>query len=124
MEGLLALDEEVPDDLLPAYVHGLLVTARGERARDFVTARAASLPAATATAVGWSCYRHPAYDLAYPLFAAAFAANMHNIKFLRAIETAADRVGKLAELIELFERHAADHKPLYGRARALRLRSR
>lgn len=124
VDGLLALDEEVPDDILPAYVLGLLVTARVDRAREFVTARAASLPAPTATAIAWNCYRHPAFDLAYPLFAAAFAANMRNIKFLRAIETAADRIGKLPELIELFEHHAADHKPLYGRARTLRLRSR
>jgi tetratricopeptide (TPR) repeat protein len=124
VEGLLALDEEVPEDILPAYVLGLLVTARGDRARDFVTARAAALPAATATAIGWNCYRHPAYDLAYPLFAAAFAANMRNIKFLRAIETAADRIGKLPELIQLFEQHAPDHRPLYGRARTLRLRIR
>ncbi len=123
VEGLLALDEEVPDDILPAYVRGLLVTARGERARDFVTARAALLPAATATAIGWNCYRHAAYDLAYALFAAAFAANMHNIKFLSAIETAAHRIGKVTELIQLFELHAADHKPLYGRARTLRLRA-
>jgi tetratricopeptide (TPR) repeat protein len=124
VDGLGALGEEVPDGILPAYVHGLLVTARIDRARQFIAERAATLPGATAIAIAWNCYRHPAYDLAYPLFAAAFAANMRNIKFLRAIETAADRIGKLPELIELFEQHAAEHKPLYGRAKALRLRCR
>ncbi len=124
VETLMELGEEVSDDLLPDYIESLLETAQGGKARDIVLKRLPRLDARSAARIAWVCYHLQAYDLALQLFQCASPENRTNFKFIAAMETSADRCGRIDELIRLYNAYASDDKRLYGRIRRLKSRVR
>ena len=61
--------------------------------------------------------------MALELFLIAFDANRGNVKFLSAIEFAAVRSGRPADLIRIYEARANEDRHLFGRLRSLRRRA-
>lgn len=112
---LLEFGEELPESVLTQYVEALFRTGKAAEVRQFVAERRPNLSPQAATGAGWICYRYQAYDLAMELFSATLRINHRNVKFLSAIEFAANRSGKLADLIQLYESFALEHRHLFGR---------
>ncbi len=119
MELMQALGEGPPEEMIPEYVRSLLTTGQGAKARDYVSRESAAWSTRTLRSVAWDCHHLQAYDLATPLFLEVFSEEKHNVKFLAALEKAADRCGKLEELIAHLEAHAPEDKRLYGRLNKL-----
>lgn len=119
VDALLELGEEVPVDLLPAYLENLLSTGQGVLAREFVYQRLAGLDIVLAGKLGWVCHKTKAHDLTLELFLRAFPANLHYVKFLNTLEFVAGRCSRLGELIDLYEAFAEQEHSLYGRQKTL-----
>jgi tetratricopeptide (TPR) repeat protein len=124
VETLAALGEEVPIDILPEYVEGLLRAGQGGRAREVVAACETSLDARTATRLAWACHRLQAADLACRLFLRALQGNLHSPKTLSALEGDAARAGRLAEVAEAYQALVDREPRLWGRLRRVRARLR
>jgi len=122
VELLQGLGEEIGDEMIPEYVHSLLATGQGKKARAYVQQQRAGWALQTLRSVAWKCHHLQAFDLATTLFLEIFPQEKVNVKFLTALEKAADRCGRLELLIEQYQAHAADDKRLYGRARRLQQR--
>jgi len=119
VESLQGMGESVPEHLFPGYVRRLFETGLGPRAREEIGARMRALEPRTAVQVAWICYRAQAYDLACALFLERLEANAGDVKYLRALEAAARRSGRLEELKDTYRRLAPHARNLYGRLRAL-----
>ncbi|MEW6367842.1 MAG: tetratricopeptide repeat protein [Acidobacteriota bacterium] len=124
VETLIDLGEDVSPAVLPEYLETLLRTGQGSKARAIVQQRVQDMDARLATRLAWTCYSLQAYDMALQLFMKSFAENRTNFKFLAAIEAAADRCGRLQELIRLYRANAAEVRSLYGRIQRLDKRLR
>lgn len=116
VEELAELGEAPAPELVPEYVRALLVSGEVDRARAFLAERADELPSRTVTKCAWEIYRLQAHDLALELFLRVLAENARNAKFLAALEAAARRSGRLADLAAAYRERAALHPPLHGRA--------
>lgn len=119
LDALEAWGEPVPEHLLAGYVDALLKTGQGGRARAIVAPLKASLSARAALQAAWAAHRMQAFDLSFELFVIGFRANRSNTKFLSALERAAKKCGKTAELLELYGAQAPESKNLYGRIKSL-----
>lgn len=119
---LLEFGEEIAEALVPQYLEALFRTGQGPQVRAFIGQRGRSLSVPLAASAGWVCYRYQAYDLAFELFTSALATNLTNAKYLSALEFAASRAGRIADLIRLYESHTDLDARLYGRLRNLRRR--
>ena len=115
VDMLLDLDEEVPVEMLPAYLQNLLESGQGKLARQFVLKHQTQFDEKTAASLGWICYRLQAYDLAMNLFIHGLAKRSNDVKFLSALEASARHCQRVEELIEQYESKAPDAKRLYGR---------
>lgn len=122
-DQLLEFGEELAEAIVPQYVEALFRTGRPAELRNFISQRRATLRPQLAAATAWVCYRYQAYDLAFDLFTTAFPANVTNVKFLSAMEFAATRSGRIAEIIRLYTAHASEDRRLFGRAQKLSRRS-
>ncbi|MBI4584797.1 MAG: tetratricopeptide repeat protein [Planctomycetes bacterium] len=122
VSSLTGLGEEVPEDLLPQYVEALLKRGESTAVRDFIQKRQAGWSARAARSVGWICYRLQAYDLAMDLFLKIFRENRGDAKFLSALEAAAKRCGRLAELLPVYGAQVQDDKRFYSRIRSVKSR--
>jgi tetratricopeptide (TPR) repeat protein len=120
VEALAELGEQVSEPVLAAYVEALLREGRGAEVRAVVRARAPTLSARGARALAWTTYKQQAYDLAFDLFAAAFAGGVSDDKQLSAFESAARKAGRVADLIALYEQAAPQRPALHGRIRKLK----
>jgi tetratricopeptide (TPR) repeat protein len=120
VEELAGLGEQVSESVLAEYIEGLLREGRGAEVRIVVHERAPSLTARGARSLAWKTYKLQAYDIAFELFAAAFAAGVSDDKQLSAFESAARKSGRVADLIALYEQAAPQRPPLYGRIRKLK----
>jgi tetratricopeptide (TPR) repeat protein len=120
VEALAELGEPVSESVLTEYVEALLHEGRGAEVRAVVRERAPSLSARGARSLAWKTYKLQAYDLAFELFAVAFAAGISDDKQLSAFESAAKKSGRLMDLIAVYEQAAAQRPPLYGRIRKLK----
>lgn len=118
VEALAELGEQVPDPVLAEYVEALLRDGRGAEVRTLVRARMPALSTRDARSLAWKTYKLQAYDVAFELFAAAFAGC--DDKQLSAIEAAAKKSGRVADLIALYEGAAPQRRSLYGRIRKLK----
>jgi tetratricopeptide (TPR) repeat protein len=118
VEALTELGEQVSEPVLAEYVEALLRDGRGAEVRALVRARLPALSARGARALAWKTYKLQAYDVAFELFAAAFAGC--DDKQLSALEAAAKRSGRVADLIALYEGAAPQRPALYGRIRKLK----
>jgi tetratricopeptide (TPR) repeat protein len=122
LETLRELNEEIPEELLPQFVEALIKQGRTPEVRRFLETNRERLTPGPCTRIGWTCYRLQAHDLALDLFLRAFRENRGNFKFLAALERAADRCGRVSELLELYAEHAPEERRLYGRIRTLQSR--
>jgi tetratricopeptide (TPR) repeat protein len=118
VEALTELGEQVSESVLAEYVEALLREGRGAEVRTLVRDRMPALTVRGARSLAWKAYKLQAYDVAFELFAAAFAGC--DDKQLSAIEAAAKRSGRLADLVALYEAAAPQRRPLYGRIRKLK----
>ena len=119
-EGMLEFGEDVSDLVVPQYLDALFRTGRRSEVQQFLAQRAAGFETRLATSSAWVCYHNQAYDLAFDLFVSAFASNCGNVKFLAALDCAAKRSGRVAQLIQLYEDEAQHDPRLYGRLKQLR----
>jgi tetratricopeptide (TPR) repeat protein len=123
--GTLAdLGEDVPAALFPEYVQKLFETGRTLEARQQITAKMGTLDAKTGSRVAWICYRAKAYDLACTLFLAHLRANLSYYKYLNALESAAERCGRIPQVLEAYRAYAAETPSLHGRSKSLARRSK
>jgi len=118
VEALAELGEQTSEPVLAEYVEALLRDGRGAEVRALVRARVAALSVRGARALAWKTYKLQAYDVAFELFAAAFAGC--DDKQLSALEAAAKKSGRVADLIALYEGAAPQRPSLYGRIRKLK----
>ena len=72
--------------------------------------------------LAWLCYRAQAFDLACDLFLCFLEANLANFKYLNTLEAAANKCGRLGELIESYEKFVSVAPKLHGRIRTLKKR--
>ncbi len=122
VETLRDLGEEVPADLMPEYVETLLRTGQGSQARAVVREGIGGYDMRLAASLAWVCHKLQAYDLALDLFLKAYPVNRTNHKFQSALETAAQRCGRIGDVITLYEVHAPEDKRLFGRIKNLQRR--
>ncbi len=115
VDTLLDLDEEVPVEMLPAYLQNLLESGQGKLARQFVLKHQEQFNEKTAASLGWICYQLQAYDLAMNLFIHGLANRTDDVKYLSALESAARHCHRVEELIEQYKSKAPDANRLYGR---------
>lgn len=122
VDTLLELDEEVPAEMLPAYIQNLLESGQGHLVRKFVAEHSEQIDEQAAVALAWICHRLQAYDLAVSLFTKGLPSRLSDVKYLSALESAARHCNRVDELIEQYEVLAPDEKRLYGRVRSLKKR--
>ena len=120
VDMLVALDEEIPPELLEAYIKGLLETGESRTARRFILERLDAFDAKTAVSLGWVCYHRQAFDLAMALFLKALPSKLDDVKFLSSLETSARHCNRVDDLLSCYETHAPTSKNLYGRSNRLR----
>jgi tetratricopeptide (TPR) repeat protein len=119
MGALADLGEEMPASLFPEYVQKLFETGQTPRAREEIAARMQKMDSRAAVRVAWVCYQAQAYDLACTLFLAHLDANKSNYKYLRALESAADKCGRLTEVAAAYKTFLPDARHFYGRWKSL-----
>ncbi len=122
VDTLLELDEEVPAEMLPAYIQNLLESGQGHLVRKFVAEHSEQIDEQAAVTLAWICHRLQAYDLAVSLFTKGLPSRLSDVKYLSALESAARHCNRVDELIEQYEVLAPDEKRLYGRVRSLKKR--
>ncbi len=120
VDMLVELDEEIPPELLDAYIKGLLETGESRTARRFILERLDAFDDKTAVSLGWICYHRQAFDLAMALFLKALPSSLSNVKFLSSLETSARHCNRVDDLLACYETHAPTSKNLYGRSQKLR----
>lgn len=113
MESLKEWGETVPPHLWPVYLSRLLELGEGAKARKLVAQ--GGLPMNQAIQAAWICYKAQAYDLAFELFRPNLSENLKQFKLLNAFEKAAEKCGRLREVIEDYEKLVCVHKTMYGR---------
>ncbi len=118
MESLKQWGETVPAHLLPVYISRLLELGEGAKARNLVAQ--SNFPLNQAIQAAWICYKARAYDLAFELFRPSLAENLKQFKFLNALENAAEKCGRLREVIEDYEKLVSVQSALYGRIAKLK----
>ena len=124
LETLQDLGEEIPPEVLPEYVDGLLRTGQGERAREVLAVREGSLDPRTLNQVAWVCHRLQAPDLACRLLLRCVASNLHSAKTLNALEGDAVRAGRLTDVIAAYRSLVEREPRLWGRIRRLQAKLR
>ena len=112
--------EPVPRAVFPELIQSLFETGRTPQAREQISARAPSLEPGDAVQLAWICYRNRAFDLACMLFLGHLRQNMHNFKYLAALETAARKCNRLEDVVEAYGPLCPEARHLYGRRRLLR----
>jgi tetratricopeptide (TPR) repeat protein len=118
--GVLAdLGEEIPAALFPEFVQKSFETGQTPRAREAVAARIHSMDAKTGVRIAWICYQAKAYDLACTLFLAHLNANKSHYKYLRALESAADKCNRLSEVAAAYKAFLPEAGHFYGRWKSL-----
>ncbi|MFT7624135.1 MAG: tetratricopeptide (TPR) repeat protein [Myxococcota bacterium] len=114
------LGDDIEDDLLAPYIKTLLRRGDIAAARVELQKELPGRPPRVAHGVGWECHKGGAPDLAFDAWVAGFEQSIRNIKTLNSLEADARKVNRIGELIALYEAHAPDHKPLFGRLHKLR----
>jgi tetratricopeptide (TPR) repeat protein len=117
--ALAELGEEIPAALFPEFIQKAFETGETLRAREEIAARIGTMDAKTAVRVAWICYQAKAYDLACTLFLARLDSNKSNYKYLRALESAADKCNRLQEVAAAYQSFLPEDRHFYGRWRSL-----
>lgn len=124
MGALASLGEEVPAALFPEFVRTLFETGQSPRAREEITARMHQMDSKVGVRIAWICYQAQAYDLACTLFLAHLGGNKSNIKYLTALESAADKCNRLSEVVAAYRTFLPQTGQFYGRLRSLARRGK
>jgi predicted Zn-dependent protease len=124
VSALEDLGEEIPASLLSEYIQKLFETGQTLRAREEIAARIHKTDSKTGVQIAWICYHSQAYDLACTLFLAHLDSNKTNYKYLRALESAADKCGRLTEVAAAYKSYLPEARHFYGRWRSLTRRSK
>ena len=124
VEELESLGEPIPDSILPDTIETLFASGLTKRAREVIAGVREDLSPAVRTRVAWVSYRAHAYDCAFEIFLDIFDRHRGDPKFRRALETAAARCQRTAELLERYREAAARDPSFYGRIRSLEKRAR
>jgi len=119
VDALADLGEEVPASLFPEYVQKLFETGQTPKAREVIAARMGKLDPKIAVRAAWVCYQAQAYDYACTLFIAHLDSNKSNYKYLRALESAADKCGRLSEVADAYKAFLPEARHFYGRWKSL-----
>jgi tetratricopeptide (TPR) repeat protein len=119
MSVLEDLGEEIPAALFPEFIQKSFETGQTPRAREAVAARMRAMDARTGVRVAWICYQAKAFDLACTLFLAHLGANKTNYKYLRALESAADKCNRLQDVVAAYETYLPETTSFYGRWQSL-----
>lgn len=119
LEALEALGDEIAPHLVASYVEALLKIGKSKRAREVIGARAETLPVVEAQRVGWVCYREGMLDVAVELFLRVVERGVPSHALHRALESAAVRARRLADVIRVYEREAAKRPAYHGRIKRL-----
>ena len=117
--ALAELGEEIPAALFPEYVQKAFETGETLRAREEISARMQRMDGKTGVRVAWICYKARAYDLACTLFLAYLHDNKSNYKYLRALESAAEKFNRLPEVAAAYQAFLPEDRHFYGRWRSL-----
>ncbi len=119
VEALLALDEAVPDEVLPQYIAGLLEGGKSGKVRQFIQQHQSKFSQSLRTELGWICHKNQAYDLVMILFLSVLEQHLYDFKLLNTLESAAKHCQQIDLVVEQYESFAPQHKPLYGRIKKL-----
>ncbi len=117
--SLKGLGERVPDTLYPEYIRSLFESGQAPRAREEIMSCMEGMDARVGVRVAWVCYKAQAYDLACALFLAHLPANLENVKYLAALESAARKSSRVDQVLEAYRSHLSHARHLYGRTRSL-----
>jgi tetratricopeptide (TPR) repeat protein len=119
MEQLEEFGEAVPEELFPDYIQKLFETGQNPRARAELRKRLDSLAPRDQVKLAWVCYRVQAFDLALELFLENLPANSGNFKYLNALESAAAKCCRTAQLFPPYRELANRDPHFWGRIKAL-----
>jgi tetratricopeptide (TPR) repeat protein len=122
--ALASLGEEAPGALFPEFIQRLFETGQSLRAREEIMARIHRMDSKVGVRVAWICYQAQAYDLACTLFLAHLGVNKSNIKYLAALESAADKCKRLPEVVAAYRTLLPETRQFYGRLRSLTRRGK
>jgi tetratricopeptide (TPR) repeat protein len=122
VDTLFELEEAVPPEMLSTYVQRLLETGQGAVVRRFIAERESQLDPRAVASMAWVCHRLHAYDIALRLFLLGLATHIHDYKYLSALESAAVQCRRVEQVVDAYETLAPQHRPLYGRIKALNRR--
>lgn len=120
LENLTALGEEISPQLIPECFQALLTSGQAARARAFLDEHRAGLTSRMQIDIGWRAYRAQAYDIAFALFLARLPERLHDEPLRCALEVAARRFGRVAELLALYTEVAGREPRFHGLALRLR----
>jgi len=123
-EALADFGEAMPEGVFPEFVQRLFETGQAPRAREEIASHLQSLEPRDCVKLAWTCYRFQAYDLACTLFLAQLKSNLPNFKYLAALEAAARKCGRLAQVLDAYHPLCAEARHLYGRCRLLARREK
>ncbi|PIP81301.1 MAG: hypothetical protein COW84_00635 [Gammaproteobacteria bacterium CG22_combo_CG10-13_8_21_14_all_40_8] len=115
VNALLTLGENIPEALIPQYIHNLFSTGKSAQVRQFIQENSPQFSADLSCKIGWVSYKFQAYDLVNNLFLAVLAEHVREVKFLSTLESAAKHCCQVPRLIEQYEVLAHQYKPLHGR---------
>ncbi len=118
-EALAEFGETMPEEVFPEYIQRLFETGQTPQARDGIIKRMPSLDRKESVQLAWVCYRFQAFDLACTLFLTQLKANVSDFKYLAALEAAARKCGRLAQVLEAYRPLCPEARHLYGRCRLL-----
>jgi tetratricopeptide (TPR) repeat protein len=124
VDALAEWGEQVPDALFSELVEKLFQTGDSLRARAEITARLGKFDARLGVRVAWLCYKYQAYDLAVSLFLAFLPPNLSNYKYLRALESAADKCHRVPQVVEAYRALVGQTPHLHGRIKSVSRRTR
>ncbi len=124
MEQLEEFGEVIPEELIPEYIQKLFETGQSPQARGELLKRLDSFTPRTQVRLAWICYQTQAFDLALDLFLRNLPVNVENFKYLSALETAAAKCNRTAQLFSPYRELASRNPHFWGRIKSLEKKNR
>ncbi len=122
VESLDDFGEQIPIALLTEYLRKQVKRGEGSKVREMLIPRIEKFEPKEAVQLGWACYQLKTYELAFELMKRGFDSQYANFKYLAALETSAERSGRLDEIISLYEQFIETDKRFFGRIARLKKR--
>ena len=119
MSTLTDLGETIPHHLVADYLTRLFESGEAPRARALIASQMADWPPRVTAQAAWAAYHAMAFDQAFELFLKGLEGHAGHYKVLNALEHAALKCHRGAELIQAYERLAPEQRGFYGRVKKL-----